>query len=77
MNDMRLKKIRISMRRDGEEFQLLFGESAAEPVLQFLNRTAVGKRKQEIEARAIDEWDTDSLGRSDETDGEAVERNGA
>ncbi|KAM0714649.1 hypothetical protein Q7P37_009947 [Cladosporium fusiforme] len=76
LRDMHRKKIRISARRDTSDLQLLFGESAAEAVLRFLEHTAVGKRKEDREARVIDEWDMDRLDGSEGAIGEAVERDG-
>jgi len=73
LKDMHEKKIKISARRDTSDLQLLFGESAAEAVLRFLDHTAVGKRKEDREARDIDEWDIERLDASEETSGEAGE----
>jgi hypothetical protein len=56
-----------------KKYDLLFGERAAEAVLRFLDHTAVGKRKENREARNVNEWDIERLDRSEETSGEAVE----
>lgn len=69
LKDMHEKKIKISTRRDKSDLQLLFGESAAEAVLRFLDHTAVGKRKEDREERDIDEWDIERLDGSEETSG--------
>lgn len=74
LRDMHQKKIKISARRDTSDLQLLFCESAAEAVLRFLEHTAVGKRKEGREAKAIDEWGMDRLDGSEGTTGEEVER---
>jgi hypothetical protein len=42
-------------------------------MLQFLDHTAVGKRKEDREARDIVERDIERLDGSEETSGEAVE----
>lgn len=73
LRDMHQKKIRISAQRDTSDLQLLFDESAAEAVLQFLDHTAVGKRMEDREARDIDEWDIGRLDGSEETSGEVEE----
>lgn len=76
LRDMHQKKIKISARRDTSDLRLLFGESAAEAVLRFLEHTAVGKRKEDREARVVDEWNMDRLDGSEGTIGEAVDRGG-
>lgn len=76
LRDMHQKRIRISARRDTSDLQLLFGENAAEAVLRFLEHTAVGKRKEDREAKVIDEWDLDRLDGSEATSGEAAEGDG-
>lgn len=76
LRDMHRKKIKISARRDTSDLQLLFGEGAAEAVLRFLERTAVGKRKEDREAGVIDEWDIDRIDGSEGMSEEAVERSG-
>lgn len=73
LRDIHQKKIRISAQRDTSDLQLLFDESAAEAVLQFLDHTAVGKRMEDREARDIDEWDIGRLDGSEETSGEVEE----
>jgi len=74
LKDMSQKKIKISTRRDTSDLQLVFDENAAEAVLRFLEHTAVGKRKEDREARVIDEWDMDQL---DGSEGTMGERSGA
>jgi len=76
LRDMHQKKIKVSARRDTSDLQLLFGESAAEAVLRFLEHTAVGKRKEDREASDIDEWGLDRLEGSEGTIEETLERGG-
>lgn len=40
-------KIRISARQDENDLIMLFDEAATEPVLLFIEHTAVGKRREE------------------------------
>lgn len=73
LNDMRHKKINISTRRDTSDLQRLFDERAVEAMLRFLDHTSVGKRKEEKEAKGMNEWDIERLDRSDVGDGEMVQ----
>lgn len=72
-NDMRHKGINISPRRDASDLQRLFDESAVDAMLRFLDHTSVGKRKEEEEAKGMDDWDIERLDRSDEGDEEMVQ----
>lgn len=78
LKDREHKKIKVSARRNTVilDLQLLFHEDAAEAMVRFLDHTAVGRRKEEREVEAIDEWDIDRLDRSDETGGEVVGQGG-
>lgn len=56
------KKIEISARRNDHDLDILFGEAAVEIVLQFIERTAVGKKREADDAERMNEWDIDLLG---------------
>ena len=43
-------------------------KGAIEAMLQFLNHTAVGQRKEDSERRTVDEWDVDKLDQNDKED---------
>ena len=67
LKELRHKNTGISDRRNTSDLQLLFGSSAAEAVLRFLDSTAVGRRREADGGRAVDEWDMERLDGGDET----------
>jgi hypothetical protein len=49
------KKTNISARRNEQDLLLVFGDSTVETILQFIERTAVGKRLEANNTREVDE----------------------
>ena len=47
LKDLHHKKIRVLLRRDASDLQLLFSKGAIEAMLRFLGHIAVGKRKED------------------------------
>lgn len=57
------EKIQMSARLNEQGLEILFREAAVEPVLRFIECTAIGKRRETDDAQQIDEWDIRSLDR--------------
>lgn len=60
-------KLTISSRRDRTDLEVLFKEGATTAVLQFIQKTEVGK-KLTNETNKYHSWDVDRLGQCDEGD---------
>jgi hypothetical protein len=57
------KKIKVSARRDERDLRVLFGEAAVEIVLQLIESTAAGQRREAEDTQWIDGWDVALLNR--------------
>jgi hypothetical protein len=57
------KKMRIPTRRDKEDLETLFSDSAVVSVLDFIESTDIGKRRDAQDPSRLDEWDMDRLDR--------------
>ena len=63
LHALEAKKIKISTRRNEQDVLVLFGETAVEAVLRFIECTAVGKRAEADSTQGLDEWDVGLLDR--------------
>lgn len=63
LHALEAKKIKISTRRNEQDVLVLFGETAVEAVLRFIECTAVGKRAEANSTQGLDEWDVGLLER--------------
>lgn len=61
-------KTNISARMNKEDLGILFGDASIEIVLRFIERTAVGKRREADGAQRADEWDIGLLDRENDGD---------
>jgi hypothetical protein len=66
------KKIKISARKNEQDLLALFGETAVEAVLRFIECTAVGKRTEANSTQELDEWDIGLLDREGTDDERAL-----
>ena len=66
------KKIKISARRNEQDLLALFGETAVEAVLRFIECTAVGEKTEANNTQEIDEWDVGLLDREGTDDGRTL-----
>jgi CRISPR/Cas system CSM-associated protein Csm5 (group 7 of RAMP superfamily) len=61
LSTLESKKIKISIRMNGQDLGILFEDASIETVLRFIECTAVGKRREVYDAQRNDEWDIDQL----------------
>ena len=67
-----IKNITISDTPDRRNVRILFGDNATVDVLEFINKTEVGKRLA-VESNKADSWDIERLGRGGNEEEGAVD----
>jgi hypothetical protein len=67
------KNITISETPDRRNVRVLFGDNATVDVLEFINKTEVGK-KLTVESNEADSWDIERLDRGGERRGKSGRR---
>jgi hypothetical protein len=75
MRNLRAKGIMISDMRDWRKLRTLFEDNAMIDVLEFIEKTEVGKRPA-AEASKVDPWEIERLDRSGDEEEGAVDKGG-
>jgi len=72
IRNLSTKNIAISETPDRRNVRILFGDKATVDVLEFINKTEVGKRPA-VESNEADSWDIERLGRGGNEEERAVD----